>query len=309
MPYAVYGSPGTPATAAPDPWSPLDITWTGWDGRRWSLAGTDPEKSIRLQQGVRGFTFPPIEEHVSESPARRGQEFQDHRELAREVFWPLMVHHGTGSKEWLAWDALFRRSLRFNRPGMWSVRQPESGETRSVMLRLRGDGDPPWYASPGLLGWGTYEYTLVADQPLWSGAPILSPRWTLGDPVDFTGPEDAAPDYYVSEAATSESATMTNPSDVGVWPTFTFRDQLNAGSEVSVNGFRIGVPFALELGDLLTISTETGGARLNGERVGHLLNPREFEPIPDGEEVEIGISIAGTGSVQASITPLYYAAW
>ncbi|RHA38745.1 phage tail family protein [Cellulomonas rhizosphaerae] len=303
-------SPGpVPDPPAPSPFADMDFTWTGWDGSSFQLTGRGRTQAIHLQAGVRGLTFPPAEEHTTSSPARRGQRFRSHRELARDVTWPLWVWEDSGSTEWLKFDAAFRRTLRRDRPGMWTVTHPFTGEHRSLMLRLGDDGDPSWDTTPGKRAWKDYQLRMIADDPMWAGAPITSPLWGATPGVNFTGPSDSAPDFYISAPTTTGEVDMANPGDVPVWPTWTVTGRGAATSAVlTVNGMEIGTP-TLTNGQVLTINTDKATARLDGARAGNLLSPREFEPIPDGESVTVGVNITGDGTVQCSIIPLYNAAW
>jgi hypothetical protein len=80
---------------------------------------------------------------------------------------------------------------------------------------------------------------------------------------------------------------------------------------VGVDGRAVQWNVALTADDILVIDTDptVQSAWLNGVDVTSQLGSADFAPIPAGHELPLSLTMAGTGSVEAAITPRYYRAW
>ena len=309
----VLVAPYVPPVPPRDPWQGLRFVWEGADGSRWEM---QHPSGVRLRPGVRGLTMPPFDQYTSRNAAGHGQRLRGYSAAPRDVFWPVQVWQDEDDIRWLEYDAAFWASLSPERPGTWTVEHP-AGTARHLRLRLVDDGDHAWAMRPGAIGWQNYAVTLVADQPFWEGDPVSSPVWGQDESVREFIPAEGAPPFYLSGASTFGSASLTNPGDVEsplVWTVTgpTTNVTLTVGSDV------IGVPFPLLEGQTLVIDTGVPRAQLGTVVDGVLVNstdvtgqisPAGFAPVPAGGTVPLGISMSGTGTVQASFVPHFFRAW
>jgi hypothetical protein len=211
------------------------------------------------------------------------------------------------SDEWLERDRAFWASLQPGVHGTWTVATPNSG-SRSLACRFVDDGQHAFEVDPVLQGWASYGVSLVADDPFWRGSPVRR-TWAQSAETDFYG-GGTAPVFNISSGSQLGSATMSNPGSVEAWPVWTIRGPLTSVT-VGVDGRTVAWNVALVEGDILVIDTDptVQSAWLNGVDVTDQLGSADFAPIPAGLERPLSLSMAGTGSVEAAITPRFYRAW
>lgn len=336
FPIVLYAVPYTPPSPPPDLWPGVTISWAGWDGSRWSMCGAE---GIALLAGVRGFSFPPVDRWVKESPTVDGSRYVGHRVLERSVFWPLRVYSDAGSQAWLTRDAAFKRTLRPGKTGVLTVTQPGAdgvpAESRSLTLRMDSITDE-WDFSPGLVGWHTYGVNLVAEHPFWVGETIT--RAFAGPAqVDFFDPA-GSPDFHISQAGSFATASIPNPGDLDRYPTWWLEGPFTAAS-VGVGAAAIGVPFTVAAGKMLVIDTSptarvarlidapplgSDGNELPFEeqraivaaryptgtnRTRDLAATTKFARVPAGDNAALAVSMTGSGTIRALLDPAYYEAW
>lgn len=295
----VFGDPLAPPPA-PHTWTGLDMTWTGWDGTVWSLSnGTD---GTVMMPGVRGMNMPPVNHYLSASAGNDGARWRGHTVEPREVFWPLQVYSDQGSLPWLDRDRAFWKTLRPDRPGVWTVTRPD-GQKRSLTLRFQDDGTQSFDIDPSLSGWTNYGITLVAEQPYWAGETETG-SWVSGTSVQFF------PNLTISPGGTLATARLRNPGDVDAWPIWQVYGPTTSVT-VGVNGRNITVPFTLLSGELLIINTDP---RVQTAMLGAVdrtadLGSMDFAPLPADEISNLTLSMTGTGFITATVTPLYLRAW
>jgi len=301
----LLAAPQPVALEPENPWPGLYMTWTGWDDTVWELS--EDSSGVRLLAGTRGLSTPPFDHFTDDSPAVHGSRWRGYRSLERPVFWPLGVYGGGGTQEWLDYDRAFWRTLHPKRPGTWTVRQP-SGETRTLRCRFRTVDDDALDVDPSLLGWGVYGVRLCAEQPFWQGQAITR-SWQAAEPVDFFGA--GAPSFSIGSGSTLDDASIDNTGDEPAWPVWTLHGPFTS-VEVGVDGQVVEVPFALADGQSLTIDTAPTAQRAidsaGVERTGEL-GEAQFAAVPAGTQVELSITMVGTGTVQAALVPLYHRAW
>jgi hypothetical protein len=300
--YVVYASgiqiPGPPLPV----WEGLRHTWTGWDGTSFDL--TDGSAGVlMLLDGVGGMHLPELDQYLDEYASADGARYRGTRTRTRQPSWTIGVF-GDTSRQWRERDVAFWRTLDPDRPGLWTITDPE-GRVRTLVCRLRSSAEHTYTRDPHKAGWAVYSVDLLAEQPHWQGPPVLSPRWALATAENFTGPSDAAPSYYVSAASTIGSAALTNPGDVDAWLTWEVVGPVTS-VEITAAGGELAFG-AVPAGQTLRISTDPTEpvATLNGvDRTGDV-DPWDPRPVPAGETVDVGITLVGAGSVQASFIPRY----
>lgn len=286
------------------PWHRSTMTWRGWDGTEFDF--TDPDGGVFLtKQGVEGLNMPEHLAWTGQSPATHGQYYRGHVIEPRRAFWPIYLYSDAGTEEWVERDRAFWRTLQPGKHGTWTVTTPVGGK-RSLSCRFVDDGGHAYAADPMFRGWAAYGVSLIADNPFWTGEAVRR-IWSDGAESDFYA--DRMPLKIVS-ASTLGSATMTNEGDLEAWPVWTIIGPLTSVT-VGVDGATIQWNVALTADDILVIDTDptVQSAWLNGDDVTEQLGTADFAPIPSGLELPLSLTMAGTGSVQASITPRYYKAW
>jgi hypothetical protein len=157
-----------------------------------------------------------------------------------------------------------------------------------------------------------YTIALVASDPYWRGKPVRR-VFLAATPADFI-PVSGGPTFTIAEASTLSTASISNPGDVDVWPTWTVTASGAGISDVSVvvGGSELGSATALTAGDVMVIDTDPRrqSVTINGTRVRGILSPHQFAPIPSGgEAVPLEVGITGTGSVAIEIVPKWERAW
>jgi len=301
----VYAVPPVLPPAPPEKWRGLVVKWTGWDGTEWDL--TDYRSGVFLQNsGVEGLTMPAHTAWTAGSPAVHGQYYRGHVVEPRTVFWPVHIY-GDTSEEWLSRNAAFWRTMHPGKYGTWSVTTP-GGSQRTLSCRFVDDGGHSYGLDPSMAGWASYAVSLIADQPFWLGEPQRR-TWAQSDPVDFFGGLAKGPPFRISSGSQLATATITNEGDVEAWPVWTIRGPATSVT-VGVDGRTVQWSITLAEGDTLVIDTDptVQCAWLNGVDVTAQLGTASFAPIPAGEDRPLSLTMAGTGSVQAEITPRYYMA-
>jgi len=141
---------------------------------------------------------------------------------------------------------------------------------------------------------------------------------TSGGPViDLTGVDGTGFVAYqgqavlrVNSGSQLGSAAMTNEGDLEAWPVWTIKGPLTSVT-VGVDGRTVQWNVPLTATDILVIDTDptVQSAWLNGVDVTAQLGSADFAPIPAGHERPLSLTMAGTGSVEAAITPRFFRAW
>lgn len=308
--YIVYAEAPIPEPPLPPAFQGFQHTWTGGDGTTFNLSV--PTAGVQLlQDGISGMHMPEFDQFLDEYSSVDGARYRGDRAKARYPEWTLGVF-GDSSEEWRERDTALWNTFRPGRPGLWTVTDPD-GVSRSLMCRYRSAPEVLFARDPLKAGWAVYQVPLLAERTFWEGAPILSPTWgTAEDSVDFTGPSDSAPDFYISGATSLGSAVLENPGDVDAWLTWTVKGVGTGLTSVRIQAAGGDMVFgAVNAGSTLRISTAPTSpvATLNGADVSGAVSPWDPRPIPAGETSPVLVTLAGEGTVQASFTPRYYRAF
>lgn len=302
----LLSAPSLPPSVPTEPWPGCSQTWTGWDGSLWQISG-DPSSGVRLKEGVRGLAMPQWQRYSTLSPAVPGSRHRGSVASDREVLWPLGVYNDVGSAEWIAYDRAFWRTMHPDRPGLWRFTSP-TGQTRSLPCRFVTDGQHTFRTDPSRMGWQLYAVALLADEPFWQGEPIVR-SFKAAAPAPFFGA--GAPSFAISSGSTLANATIDNPGDEPSFPVWTLEGPFTSAT-VGVDGRSIVVPFALAAGQSLVIdprpTEQTAIDQAGVERTGQL-GAVDFAAVPPGVSVPLTLSMVGTGTVTAELTPLYFRAW
>ncbi|WP_269939008.1 hypothetical protein [Arthrobacter sp. HY1533] len=307
-------APVPPAPIVDNPWPGMVLTWTGWDGSVWQLNAAT--SGVALLPGVRGFGTPPTTIYSKSSPAVAGSQHLGSSVEERKVFWPLAVWRNTSSAEWIAHDRAFFRTMDTEQPGIWTVRQP-NGEARNLRIRYVDDGNKDFDVDPSKYGIETYGLNFIANQPYWEGAPVRR-RFVAASPAPFF----SGPIVTISSGKSLATATVSNPGEVNAFPVWTILGPTTSAT-VGIGGMSIEVPFTIADGEAAVIDTHpTAQTCLLGDwddttrtlsgvvdRSGDLGAADFNMPIPPGLNLQLALSMTGTGAVDIEISPLFKRAW
>lgn len=297
------------------------MTWTSWEGDVWDLTSSK-SGLFMLQESVKGVGMPEVKRHTRTSPGLHGSRYRGWLAEERDVLWPLFSYHDGESQEWVEHDRQFWRSMRPDKTGVWRVTQP-SGHWRELVCRYESGGDG-FDRDPAQYGWTKYGISLVAENPFWEGEPVIrnfaqptQRNFYGGGPLPGQAGYDAAAakatPFYISAASTTAKAIMHNPGDVPAWPIWTVTGPFSAFT-LTIDGHDITVADgrAAQTGaGRYRIDTDPEDQRImDGDnpvtRYGTVL---DFAPINPGDEVEVGISITGTGYATCELRPRYLRSW
>ena len=300
MPIVLAAPVAAPYT--PEVLIPLEQRWTGFDGSEWVLS--DWQQMPCLRPGVTGLHMPRMNVFESSTPLVPGVELTGYSIEKRPVYWPL-VFRASSISEWAATYSGFFDSIHPVESGTWTV--GSGADARK--LRLTGDFSDSyaWDRDPFTTGFAQIGVELVAARPLWEGEPIEQ-EFTAGAGTPFIDP--TAPPFNISDARSFSNATISNPGNEPAYLKWTLIGPFPSVS-VGVGGAVISVPFTLNTGDVLEIDTDPAGqyATLNGVDKTRDLGFQLFAPVPARGESPLVITSSGTGTVKASLTPLYWRAF
>lgn len=302
-------------------WTANEHWWTTADGDVWDISSG--ASGVVLNAGVRGMNMPPIQRYASKSPAQAGSRWHGFVTDERKPFWPLEIYNDGGSQAWIDHNRRFWSSLLPYKTGEWTIVQP-GGEARSLTCRFEDDGDPEQDLAAEVQGWFLYGITLVAEQPYWKGEPVRQSFRQGGGPVNFLGGGDVAtagfgPPFVISSGSTLATASIGNPGQLPVWPTWTLYGPFSSAS-VGVGSKAVVVPFSVPAGSWLRVDTRPGQRRalvgtgdvsaITGTVRTRDLGPAtDFSAVDPGEPTSLAVSMIGTGRIEVEITPLYYQAY
>lgn len=288
-------------------WDGLTMTWTGWDGSLWHL--TDPSTGIELKPGVEGLHMPTFAHQRDESPAVRGAYWRGYQIESRKCFWPMRMFQDDSTDEFIALRRAFTRTLHPGKEGTWTVYSGSGRTPRRLRLRYEEGWDGALERDPTAFGWVDHGPSFMADQPLWEGDPIVV-KFEQGTIRDFIDPAGSPP-FYISSGASVSQATMANPGDEDAYPIWKLDGPFTSAT-INVAGQVIGIPFSTAAGRSLTIDTRPSvqsAWNSDGADRTASLSSYGFAPIPPGANVPITLTLVGTGTVTATLTPLYMEAY
>lgn len=293
------------AAEAPPRWTSCHHYWFGWDGSVWDLS--HGLSGLKLLAGARGMRMPPINRQATTSPAVPGSIWRASPTDERAVLWRLKVFGGDGSTEWIRHNSAFWRTLHPERSGVWMVVWPD-GTKRSLTCRYAGLGDDTDEVDPALIGRGYYDIQLVADtDPYWRGEPIVR-TFTNGGGENYYGGSGGGgfgPPFYISPSNTTDTAAITNDGDVDAWPVWTVHGPTTSVS-VGVGARAVTFPVTLTSGQWIRLDTKPTDQvpidHAGADRTSSL-GSVDFASIPSGANVDLNITITGTGSVDVQVVP------
>jgi hypothetical protein len=131
---------------------------------------------------------------------------------------------------------------------------------------------------------------------------------------DTVGKRGATP-FYIMPSNRVDTATITNPGDIPVWPTYTFKGPIESFRTTIGTGIIAG-NFPIPAGSTLTIETSPlrqiallWSANGTATNVTRKLSSFGFRPIPPGEQINLNTSVVGTGTFSVDGAPHYFRGW
>jgi hypothetical protein len=300
----LYAPGFSPGVVDQTPWAACQHTWVGWDGSEWDLS--HGLSGLALQAGTRGLEDAPIIHYKSKSAALAGSSWRGFNIDERECLWLLKVYSNGGSAEWIKHNRRFRRTLLPDRTGQWVVTQPVTGERRTLTVRFTGLQDDSWDIDPSLQGARVYGFLMGAENPLWMGEPITR-TFDNTDAENFYGGAAGGgfgPPFFLSSGTLVSSASIVNPGDVSVWPTY----RVDGPSDTAtING--VTFPMTLADGEWVSINADPSDQvavdDTGADRTSELEDIQNLAEIPIGDPIPLEITMTGSGTVTVTITPAY----
>jgi hypothetical protein len=287
----------------------LQSSWLSWEGVEVDLlpnrSGLAASGVVLTNGGLRGFGPPPFTRYSSAGPATSGSQYRGFIANEREVFWPLLVYSPMSSDAWLHHDSRLWRSFRPDKWGRWTV-TPPGRESRFLDLRFVDDGNQAFDRDPVRAGWQLYGLNLVAEQPYWQGQRQTARFVNVTPVATFPGPP-----FVFTEGGSTQRAAIANPGDVDAYPVHriygpTTSVTVGVGSDVT------SFPFVIPDGTSVTLDTDprrqTAIDSAGVDRIAEL-GTIAFPPVEPGRSVALTVTIAGAGSVETYLDPLYFRAW
>ena len=283
----------------PSPKPRLAITWTGADGKEWSLFGG----AVTLLSGARGFGMP-TPQHWRRDNLLDGAVHAGLRIPPREVYLPVQIR----SEEILTVDRSFFAGLDPRAQGRLRVTQP--GTTwRELVLRYEDGAEGEYVTDPLLAGSANYPIRLMAEDPYWLGEPVVE-RFSLATatPRFFTGPP-----FRLAPSEILGRSSLVNDGDVEAFARWRVDGPFSS--------FTVGIGDALvkynlpkKAGQWVEIDTAPSAKTITDETGANLwpvADQVSMAPLPPGR-VNLTTVVPGASAstaVEVSFTPRYYRAW
>jgi hypothetical protein len=138
-----------------------------------------------------------------------------------------------------------------------------------------------------------------------------APDYFDGNSVSKVG----ATPFYIMPSNRTDTAAISNPGDIPVWPTYTLEGPIDAFQIRQGTGLIAG-NFPIVAGTTLTIETSPTRQiallwKPNGtvENVTRKLSSFGFRQIPPGESIRLDTNITGTGTFNVDGAPHYFRGW
>ena len=289
----------------------IGVTWTGWDGSVWDLHNGP----VYLSGGIDGLlSMLTGTAFTRDTALTDGQYFTGWRADPRAGLMPVLIGQSETESEWLALERAWWRTMRIDRPGVLAVTAPD-GTTRRITLRFVDDGGMASPHDPSRYRLTVAPLKMIADDPWWVGDTFTAAFSHATNAGNFYGNGAGfGPPFTLGSRDTTASATVTNPGDVPVWPTYIVTGPVTS-FRAAIDGKAVEGTYTLLAGQSIRIETSparqvafkvVNGAETNITRE---LSSVEFAPIPDGASVGLDIQIVGDGGIALHGVPKYYRAW
>jgi hypothetical protein len=289
------------------------MTWTGWTGETFNLAGDFKAATLMEAEGRSGLVMPPIEHYSVRAATSDGETWQGYNVLPRDVTWPIIIV-GDSPQAMREEHRRFLATMRPDQTGTLDVYAPD-GEKRSLTLRYMAGAEGDFGTTTYGGYWLRHSIKMRAYDPFFYGDPITQP-FAYAPGVNFYGggTGTTAPLFYISSSRTVDSAQITNPGDAdvyGVWRIYgPFTSAtVGFGSSTIVLPFTISAPHWVEVNTdrrVATIVDDLGANRWADA------GTVKFAPLPAGATTTLAVTIAGAGTgtaVEFSFRPKFWRAW
>ena len=299
-----------PSVSGVSPFAELvRYVWHGWDGSSWLLTCDPASVAFWERDGRDGLLFPPIDNQTDEGAALDGSVWLGYRATARTITWPLFVV-GSSPSDYRAEHSRFFDSLRPGKLGTLEVLASD-GRSRFIDLRYSKGGEGQFSGSTFGQYWSRHTVELIAPDPYYYGT-TLTRVFTNPAATSFFG--SGAPPFTIAATDTLSSASLTNPGDVDVWPTWRVDGPITT-ADLTLDGSTIEIDLALTAGQWLEIVTDPAIQTIKdqgGVNRWASMGAVAFGRVPAGSTVPLGITVSGATTatkVTVTFTPKYWRAW
>lgn len=303
----------TPPDVVPANQGQPSMTWTGWTGESWTLAGDFSALVLLEADGRGGMIMPPVENLAYQSATADGATWAGYNIPPRDVTWPLIFVAGS-PVEMRAEHARFLNTLRPGTVGTLTVALPD-GERRSLALRYVSGAEGDFGTNTYGASWLRHAVTMRAYDPFFFGDSV-SQIFSYSPGVNFYGgvPGGLGPPFYVSSSDTIDSATITNPGDADVYGKWKIYGPFTSAT-VGFGSSTISLPITKTLGHWIEVDTNPlVGTIIDdlGANLWQYAGAVNFAPLPAASTTSLSVTIIGSGTgtaVDFSFTPKFWRAW
>lgn len=300
----------------------IGVQWIGWDGSVWDLR-TGQVKMTKA--GVTGLGHLSYDAYTRETALSDGQRFTGWRANPRSILLPVLIGQTATEDEWMALDSAWWKTMRPDKPGTLIVVAPD-GSSRSIRLRFVDDGNMAFDHDPTKDRLSVAVLNMIADDPWWVGPAFTRSFWGGSAPEDFFGGgSHVGPPFHIGAASTLGDAVLNNPGDIDTWPVYyidgpatTFAVTINGAPISGTTPVLVDTQLRIETSPTRQVATLVTGGTVNtdGVRVGgvetnvtRLLAEVSFAPIKSQVDVDLHVSLTGTGRVTLAGVPRFFRAW
>lgn len=301
-----------PPEPVPGQQSPT-MTWTGWTGEPWTLAGDFKAMILLEADGRGGMIMPPVENFAYQSATADGATWGGYNIPPRDVTWPLVfIADSPGNLR--AEHARFLNTLRPGTVGTLTVSLPE-GQRRSLSLRYVSGAEGDFGTNTYGASWLRHGITMRAYDPFFFGDPV-SESFSYSPGVNFYGgtPGGFGPPFYISSSQTIDTAKITNPGDVDVYGKWRIHGPFTAAT-VGFGSSLITLPITKTLGHYIEVDTNPLVGTIvddAGTNLWQYAGAVDFTPLPASSVTDLAVTITGSNvgtAVEFEFTPKFWRAW
>ena len=272
----------------------------------------DRDNGFRVLKGITGLNAPPYVLLTSDTPLLDGQQLDDVYAAERTIVLPMLISGRTEAEFRERAKGLIADLFPFNGEATLEVAQPDGQRRRVPVMYVDGLEGSEAVDDGGIRWWRT-GIRLTALSPWWLGDPITQ-RWEYAQPVNFL----PITPRRVSSSQVLGAATLSNPGDVQVYPTWTLTAPADSVTLTRPDtGEFFGVSHTIPAGRTLTVVTKPRETAVelddgtswwryltNGSSLWRLPAPDPAHP--DGVPLSLMVGGAGVGTVlTVSYTPRY----
>lgn len=238
-PPTVPGTPATPDAPARPTYTAPVVSLTSASGKVLQLIGRGFDGVGRMH-GTTGIGLAPSEMFATPVPDGDGSVFLGRRSNEREVFIPAVI----GGRDYVSLRGT-RRTLEevvTDGPVLISVREPDSGESRSVTGWYAGGLEGNYGRDVSGVDWQTVGLTFRCPDPIAYGDPASAVWSVVGVSRPFLSVTEPFFPVVLGDSLVGGERVLRNAGDVDAWPVTVVT---GPGSGLVLENVTTGKSFAL----------------------------------------------------------------